>query len=878
MKEKLNQLEAIYLKAFTLSPDAVNINRLSDGMYVSVNEGFTNITGYTKKETIGKTSSEINIWADMADRDLLVQKLKSEKDVVNMQTRFKMKNGTVREGLMLASIIEIEGVPHILSLTKDITEKHQYQTAISEIELKYHELMDLAPDGILLGSNNGMMTGANSKMLKITGRTLDDLLGNNIAILFSKEELRRVPLRYDLLNEGKTVTNERNILRPDGSTIHVEMHTRMMPDGSYQLICHDITDRLKTENELRKLSMAVEQSPVAILITDPEGTIEYANPKLCESTGFSKDELIGQNPRIWNSHEKSEEELKELWDTIKSGNEWKGEFHNRNNKGELYWEHATISSIKNEKNEITHFLGIKEDITLRKILEEKTIESEKRYRDIFLANPIPAFIYYEDTFEIIEVNEAAVVNYGYTREEFSRMTLKDIRPPEDVPEFIEMTREFRSDVFHSATNNHMRKDGTIFQADLTSHALADKNGRKTRLVMSVDITQRVKAADQMKLAMEKAEASDRLKTTFLNNISHEIRTPLNGIMGFVDIITQPDLSDRDKKDSVLMLVESSNRLLGTITNYMDISLLTSGSMTVVNNTFNPTSILREAFKNYDRLCHEKDLTIFLEIPEKYENLNVSSDREIFQKALNHLLDNAIKFTQSGSIKFGLKNNKGQLEIFVTDTGAGIRKHSLENIFNPFNKGDQMLTWQSDGSGLGLPIAKGMIELLGGNIHVKSEERKGSTFSIVIPSWSQSLKELSPKGAEDSKKTNRKPLILVAEDDETNFFYLNALLRFETGAEVIHASNGREAIEMVKAKPEISMILMDVKMPEIDGLEATRQIKKIRKDLPIIAITAYSMSGDKERVLSSGCDGYISKPINKRSLIEKMEEFLNLRPA
>jgi len=441
-----------------------------------------------------------------------------------------------------------------------------------------------------------------------------------------------------------------------------------------------------------------------------------------------------------------------------------------------------------------------------------------------------------------------------------------------------MTREFKRDVFHSATNNHMRKDGTIFQADLTSHSLADKNGRKTRLVMAIDITQRVKAADQLKLAREKAEASDRLKTTFLNNISHEIRTPLNGIMGFVDIITQPDLSDRDKKDSVLMLVESSNRLLGTITNYMDISLLTSGSMTVVNNTFNPTSILREAFKNYDRLCHEKDLTIFLEIPEKYENLNVSSDREIFQKALNHLLDNAIKFTQSGSIKFGLKNNKGQLEIFVTDTGAGIRKHSLENIFNPFNKGDQMLTWQSDGSGLGLPIAKGMIELLGGNIHVKSEERKGSTFSIVIPSWSQSLIELSPKGAEDSKKTNRKPLILVAEDDETNFFYLNALLRFETGAEVIHASNGREAIEMVKAKPEISMILMDVKMPEIDGLEATRQIKKIRKDLPIIAITAYSMSGDKERVLSSGCDGYISKPINKRSLIEKMEEFLNLRPA
>ncbi len=877
MKESIKDNEQFFRKAFDLSPDAINVNRMHDGLYVMVNEGFTNISGYSKEELIGRSSLELNIWADPEDREKLVKGLKESGKLSNLETRFRMKSGEIRHGILSAVLFNIDGIPHILSLTRDITDRKGFEDALKKSEAKYRQLMDLAPDGIMLGSHDGTITGVNSSMLKLTGRTSEELIGFNGEMLFSPEEHKSNPLRYDLLNIGELVKKERNILRPEGTSVPVEMHTTMMPDGTYQTFYHDISERRNAENELRKLSRAVEQNPTAIVITDPGGTIEYVNPKLCETTGYYIEELIGQNPSIWSSYEKSKEEYREFWETIKSGKEWKGEFHNRNKNGELFWESALVSPIKNEKNEITHFLGIKEDITLRKILEEKTISSEKRYREIFVANPIPSFIFYEDTLEFIEVNEAALLNYGYSSDEFAIMTLKDIRPPEDISAFVGMLKDIWKDPIHNTVNRHMRKDRSIFPADITSHSLPEKNGRRSRLMMATDITERVKAAEQMKFAKEKAEASDNLKTTFLNNISHEVRTPLNGIMGFVDIISQPDLTDRDKKESFMMLVESSNRLLDTITNYMDISLLTSGSMSVVIKDFNPVAVMKELFNNYEKLCLEKTLRLVLDIPDHYEELTVSSDGEIFSKAFSHILDNAIKFTDYGSIHFGLRNTSGHLEFYVKDTGLGISQSSLKSIFDPFFKGVHVLSGQSQGSGLGLTIAKGLIELLGGKISVKSDTGKGSTFSFIIPSWSDSLNFLSrTEEPEVLKKQAANPLIMIAEDDETNFFYLNALLKFETNAQVIHASNGREAIDLFKTNPDIAIILMDIKMPEIDGLEATRQIKQLNKEIPIIGITAYSMSGDKERVLAAGCDGYISKPINKKNLLEKIEEYIDLK--
>ncbi|MDP3001674.1 MAG: response regulator [Bacteroidales bacterium] len=324
-----------------------------------------------------------------------------------------------------------------------------------------------------------------------------------------------------------------------------------------------------------------------------------------------------------------------------------------------------------------------------------------------------------------------------------------------------------------------------------------------------------------------------------------------------------------------MLHESSDSLLNTITNYMDISLITSGNMSVNKKDFIPGQILWRIFDNYKTICSNRKLELLLSIPGQSDNLSINTDPEIFQKIITHLLNNAIKFTEKGSVNYGYIIHEGEIEFFVKDTGIGIEKESIHNIFDNFVKEDLGPSRLTEGSGLGLSIAKGMVEIIGGNIRVESEIGVGSCFFFTIPLLKDNKTVLSGTSGMEHKKIISGALILVAEDDETNFFYLKVILTRETGATVLHASNGREAIELFIANPGIILIFMDIKMPGVDGLEATRQIKLINQDVPIIAITAYAMSGDEERILAAGCDGYISKPISKKILMEKMAEFIDI---
>jgi CheY-like chemotaxis protein len=324
-----------------------------------------------------------------------------------------------------------------------------------------------------------------------------------------------------------------------------------------------------------------------------------------------------------------------------------------------------------------------------------------------------------------------------------------------------------------------------------------------------------------------------------------------------------------------MLFESSNRLLNTITNYMDISLIASGSLTVNKKDCIPSGMLRRIFNNFETVCRNRHLDFVLEIPEQCENFIMSSDPEIFQKIISHFIDNAIKFTEKGSIHFGFNLISENIEFFVKDSGIGINTDSYNTIFDRFFKDSQHPYKVTEGSGLGLSISRGMADAIGGKIRLDSKLGSGSCFFLTIPVKTDKEPHSPYAPGKDMKNAEKGSLILVAEDDETNFYYLNALLTRETGAKILHASNGREAIDLFKANRNINLILMDIKMPEIDGFEATREIKLIDKNVHIIAITAYAMSGDEERIMSAGCDGYLSKPINRKSLLEKVTEFIKI---
>ena len=755
---------------------------------------------------------------------------------------------------------------------------------MSDREKKLQSIFSATPAGIGLVINRTYVE-VNDTFCQMTGFSRNEIIGKSSAMMYPTiEEFEIVGVeKYEQIARKGIGSVETRLKCKDGRILNIistssPLDPKDLSKGVTFTVL-DITERKQAETALReseeRFRTLYNDAVIGLYRTNSQGEILLANHALVKMLGFqSFDELAAIN--LNRSGVGTAYQRQKFIDQIEKEGEVKdleAIWICRDGKEMFVRENAKL--IRDTEGKILYYDGTVEDITMRKILEAATIESEQRYRELFLNNPVPTYIFDTESLGFVEVNDATVQRYGYSREEFSSMTLKDIRLPEDIPDLLESVKDLGKDVFHSTSMRHCRKDGTFFPVEITSHSLPEKNGRKTRLVMAIDITERLKAAEQMKLAKEKAEASDKLKTSFLNNISHEVRTPLNGILGFAEIMSQSDLSEEEKKDSISMLHESSDSLLNTITNYMDISLITSGNMSVNKKDFIPGQILWRIFDNYKTICSNRKLELLLSIPGQSDNLSINTDPEIFQKIITHLLNNAIKFTEKGSVNYGYIIHEGEIEFFVKDTGIGIGKESIHNIFDNFVKEDLSPSRLTEGSGLGLSIAKGMVEIIGGNIRVESKIGVGSCFFFTIPLLKDNKTVLSGTSGMEHKKIISGALILVAEDEETNFFYLNALLTRETGATVLHASNGREAIELFKANPGIILILMDIKIPEVDGLEATRQIKLINQDVPIIAITAYAMSGDEERILAAGCDGYISKPISKKILLEKMAEFIKI---
>ncbi len=365
------------------------------------------------------------------------------------------------------------------------------------------------------------------------------------------------------------------------------------------------------------------------------------------------------------------------------------------------------------------------------------------------------------------------------------------------------------------------------------------------------------------VAKDKAQESDRLKTAFLNNISHEIRTPLNGILGFSSFIIEPDITQEDKEDYLEVLNISSDRLVNTITDYMDISLIVSGNMEVHPKQIAILPLLEKVFEHFQESAKKKNLEFKMQLPANADQFILNTDEVMLRKAVSKLVDNSIKFTLEGSITLGFEPINNNIEIFVQDTGKSIEKEAQEVVFEYFRQENGSNTRGHEGNGLGLSIAKGMIQLLGGEIRLESTKNMGTTVFLTIPNETTEATS-KPKESINPIKVEGKPFILVVEDDDDNYFYVEKLL--SKGYKILRAHNGLEAADLCKKYFDINLVLMDIKMPHMNGIEATQIIKSFRNDLPIIAVTAFAGSGDEFKIKEAGCDDYVSKPINETELI------------
>lgn len=379
-------------------------------------------------------------------------------------------------------------------------------------------------------------------------------------------------------------------------------------------------------------------------------------------------------------------------------------------------------------------------------------------------------------------------------------------------------------------------------------------------------------------AKEKAEEADKLKSSFLANMSHEIRTPMNGILGFAEYLKNNPTGKAESDEFLEIIVNNGKYLLHLINDIIDISKIEANQLKIKETQFNPDDLFDELFTFYHSHKNRtgKDhIALYLSKTHNIKNIQIIADRVRLKQILSNLIDNAIKFTEKGSVEFGYKVlNDGTFEFFVEDTGIGMTKEEQKIVFDRFTRAKSHMDKTIKGTGLGLSISKSLIELMGGTIEVSSLTGKGSVFSFRIPKNAFSKEQKLKLGRiKDTEKYNwADKSILLVEDNPDGLRYLLTVLE-PTGANLEYATNGADAVRIVSKNNGINLILMDIQLPEMNGLQATKEILKLKRDLPIIAQTAFSFNEDRERSYEAGCVDYITKPIDRIQLLKTINKYI-----
>lgn len=523
-------------------------------------------------------------------------------------------------------------------------------------------------------------------------------------------------------------------------------------------------------------------------------------------------------------------------------------------------------------------------------------ESEEKFR-IITENSADAIFICNKKGDYQYVNKKAVEMLGFTREELLTMNIADVSdngksPETNIPfkRLLEDGKMFDEITLLAKGNNAVPVDinavvlpnGLLYGScrNITERKNSEKELKRLNESLAAQNEELEQLNEEMKQtneklreAKERAEESDRLKSMFLANMSHEIRTPMNGILGFADLLKDPKLTIVEQLKFVDIIENSGRRMLNTINDLISISKIEAGQMEV---DFAPTDInkqLDELFYFFKPELEHDGLTLSLEKGLPDEKAIIQTDSDKFYAIFTNLLNNAKKFTPEGSITFGYVHDWDYLTFYVEDTGVGIPDERQEAIFDRFVQANLDITKPDEGSGLGLSITKAYVELLDGTIWVESAPGEGAHFFFTLP-YDTGGKKAQTKTAEKEAQTEDNSwladqTILIVEDEEMSDLYLTELLK-NYCKKLLHAPTGRQAMQLLKDNPKIDLILMDIKLPEMDGLEVTREIRKTNQTIRIIAQTAYALEGDRQRALDAGCNDYVSKPIKKKVLFNTMK--------
>jgi two-component system, sensor histidine kinase and response regulator len=809
---------------------------------------------------------------------------------------------------------------------RDITERKRAEAELQDRNQWLDAVVNATADGMVALDQEQRIILFNPAAESIFGWKTEEILGQSVGRLMPddlrEEEIEAIRKVFREAKPGIVPSRNQEFIaqRRDGQRFPIELSASMCiaPGRQFSLaMIRDVSPRKQREEELRQakedaehtaerlrmLSQVVEQNPASIVITNPQGDIEYVNPGFVRITGYTREEVLGKNPRMLQSGVQPPEFYARMWQVLARGEVWRDRICNRKKSGDVFWEDATIAPVFDAQGSIANYVAVKIDITARRRAEEALVASEYRYR--ILAENMRDVVWTVDmNMKRTYVSSSIRWLTGHTVEEAMQMGYEDVLTPESAKRtkdlFLRIIDEARTNpkIFLQPVCLEMEyrcKDGNTVWSEANMSWLLGEHGEPVGGIgASRDTSARRKAAQELEdyaRKLEKAnrelaeataaaEAANAAKGQFLATMSHEVRTPLNGIIGMTELLRDTPLDDRQRAFVEACHI-SGQSLLALINDILDFSKIEAGKMELEQCEFHLGKMVEETVATMTFQAVQKGLRMVSQVaPEVY--LPVRGDDARLRQVLINLIGNAVKFTETGEVAIRVmpapeQNGVPTVRFEVADTGIGIPTDRIERLFQSFSQADSSTTRKYGGTGLGLAISKRLVELMGGDIGVSSRPGEGSTFWFTVPLLpaAEGISEDASGGASDTGLRERETLlkgrrILLAEDNRVNRMLVQEILR-RVGAECCAVKHGHQAIEAVQ-RDHFDLVLMDCQMPEMDGFEATRQIRQLEcagqlpGHLPIIAMTANALKGDRERCLQAGMDDYIGKPFEPESLL------------
>ncbi len=786
------------------------------------------------------------------------------------------------------------------NLTNLVTVRTQ---ELAEAERQSKQILESVGDGIFGVNTNGEVVFINSAACKILGYEYKDLIGSDIHEIAQHSYANKKPYpskdshMAQVFTTGEPCFVDTEVMwRSNKKSFAVEYNASPIKhDGiliGAVVVFRDITERNKELEYIKTINSAIEQAPISVVITNRAGKIEFVNPYFSKITGYTSEEVIGENPRILRSDFHDDEFYKQLWNTIDSGKVWKGEFLNYKKNGDNFWEAASIAPIKNSSGLITHYVGVKEDITEKRSIQKQLEQDEKKLKSLFTALPVGVVMISKEG-ATLEANGITERILGLSTDAQKMIELKSedwiiyrpdnsIMPVEEYPASRVLNGEkIVTDVIMGVG----RPQGAVIWISCSASAIPEEAGGGAAVAFE-DISIRKEMEHQLIVAKDHAELATQAKSDFLANMSHEIRTPMNAVIGLNHLLSRTVLTDK-QGDYVYKIGESAQNLLGIINDILDFSKIEAGKLDIEEIDFELDSVVDNLSSMISLKAQEKGVELIFSISPDIPPVLVGDPLRLGQILLN-LANNALKFTESGEIKIEINveeknDDHTKLGFAVTDTGIGMTDEQQGKLFQAFSQADSSTTRKFGGTGLGLSISKRLSEMMGGEIGVTSKSGEGSRFFFnAVLKYSDSpiaQKYIIPEGIVGMK-------VLVVDDNDSALEVMEAYLN-DFSIDTNCASDGPQALDMISKmnnneETAYRVIFLDWKMPRMDGNEVARRVKEMELLVQpkIVLVTSYGREEIKQQSDSLKLDSFLLKPVAQSLIYDTLLQvfnFADLRP-